>query len=177
MSLLTTFDSDANFWKLNPQLLIPEPLAKLYKEDKSKEKIDSSKIMWAICFLLDPSEDNKFRGFPEEDRKELIITDFIQDSKFKFENYQKIIDWYTENRLTKVERELLNWRNKLEERSKFIADTSYSIETADALDKIMANTDKLFNQLERVEKQYQKEQIESKDKGGKEASLSDKGMI
>lgn len=177
MGLLTTFETEANFWKLNPQLLIPEPLAKLYKQDKSKDKNDSSRIMWAICLYIDPSEENKFRNFPEKDRKELIISDYLQDSKFKFESYKDITDWYSKNMLSNVERALISWRNKLTERETFIMSTVYTLESADALDKIMANTDKLFNQLERVEKQYVKEQIDSKDKGGKEASLSDKGLI
>jgi len=123
MSLLTNFDIDSNFWKNNPQLIIPKELNKLYKEDKSKDKTNSSQIMWAICLFLDLSEENKFRNFPEEDRKKLIIEDYLQDPKFKFENYKPIIDWYIEGLYSPAQRGILNWRRKLEERDLFIADT------------------------------------------------------
>ena len=177
MGLLNTFDSHANFWKVNPQLTIPEPLANLISSDKSKDKSNSSQIMWAICFLLDPSDENKFSVFPEEDRRKLIINDFLKQPDFKFEDYKDIMDWYSSALLSPAERSLLAWRKKLEEREQFISDTTYSLETADALDKLMANTDKLFNQLERIEKQYSKEQLEAKDKGGSVASASDRGLI
>lgn len=177
MGLLNSFESKANFWVVNPQLTIPRPLAELYNSDKSKEKHNSSHIMWAICFLLDPSEENKFASFPEEDRKKLLIEDFLKQPSFKFEEYKDIIDWYSTAILSTAEKSLIAWRKKLEEREKFISETTYSLDTADALDKIMANTDKLFNQLERIEKQYTKEQLEAKDKGGAVASATDRGLI
>lgn len=177
MSLLNSYDHKANFWKINPQLIIPEQLALLYNSDKSKDKENSSLIMWAICFLLDPSEDNKYKDFPEEDRKKLLIEDFLKQPKFKFEQYQPILDWYNNAMLSTTERSLIAWRKKLEEREKFIADTKYDLDTAEALDKIMANTDKLFNQLERIEKQYTKETLEAKDKGDSIASASDRNLL
>lgn len=177
MSLLTNFDTNSNFWKLNPQLTIPKPLNDLYSKDKSKGKEDSSLLMWAICLLIDPSDENKFNKFPEEDRKELIKADFLKDPKFKFEQYQSIIDWYKEGMLTQAERSLLNWHKKLQERDKFIADTTYDLDTASELDKVMANTDKLYSQYERIVKQYEKEKTESRNRGNKKASLSDQDLI
>jgi len=177
MSLLTNFDTNSNFWKVNPQLTIPKVLSDLHKGDKSKDKTVSSNIMWAICLFLDLSEDNKFRNFPEEDRKKLIIEDFLQDPKFKFDAYKSIIDWYTEGMYTPAERGILNWRKKLEERDQFISETPYDLDNAEKMDKILAGTDKLYSQLERLEKQYQKEQLKGQDKGGATASLSDKNLI
>lgn len=177
MGLVNAYDHKANFWKINPQLTIPAPLAKLHNEDKSKEKQDSSLIMWAICFLLDPSEENKFSVFPEDDRAKLLKEDFLKKPDFKFDDYTDIIEWYKNAMLSPAERSLVSWRKKLEERERFIADTTYTLDTADALDKIMANTDKLFNQLERIEKQYTKEQLEAKDKGGAVASATDRGLM
>ncbi len=177
MGLLNSYDHHANFWKINPQLIIPAPLAELYNADKSKEKQNSSQIMWAICFLVDQSEDNKFKDFPEEDRKKLLVEDFLKIPTFKFQDYQPILDWVETALLSSAERALIAWRKKLEEREKFIMNTEYTLDSADSLDKIIANTDKLFSQLERIEKQYTKEQLEAKDKGGAVASASDRGLI
>ena len=64
---LKNFDLEVNFWKVNPQLKIPEVFSKLYRNDKSKGKHDSSQIMWAIALCYDP--ESKFSKQTEKDRK------------------------------------------------------------------------------------------------------------
>ena len=177
MSLLNSFDTDANIWELEPQLKIPKVFAELYKNDKSKGKAHSSKIMWAIALLVDGSEANKFRNLREEDRKLLITTDFIADDSFKFDDYKEHIAMYIELNSSKLEKELRQQELKLEERATFINDTPYDIENGDKLDKFLINTGKLYEQIKSLKDQIRAERDGGNTKGGMTESASEKGVI
>ena len=43
---------DNNFWDVNKELLILEQFSKYYSDDKSKDKQDSSKILWAVFYAF-----------------------------------------------------------------------------------------------------------------------------
>ena len=72
--ILNGFDTDVNFWKLNPQLKVPLAFADILKQDKSKNKSKSSQIMWAIALLVDP--DSKFSNISFQTRKDMISKRF-----------------------------------------------------------------------------------------------------
>jgi len=177
MALLNSFDIDANIWEIEPQLKIPKIFADLYNADKTKNKAHSSKIMWAIALLVDISDDNKYRNLREEDRKELIISDYLKDEVFRFEDYKDLIDMYTELHMSKIERELRQQELKLEERAKFINDTKYDLETGDKLDKFLINTGKLYEQIKSLRDQIRAERDGGNTKGGMTESASEKGII
>ena len=73
---MITFNPDLNFWELNPELKYPEEFAKIYEADKSKKKVDSSKIMNAIYLLL--HKDSRYYDLPEKERRTLIIKDYLK---------------------------------------------------------------------------------------------------
>lgn len=178
MSLLNSYNGTSNFWKSNPQLLIPEPFAKLYKEDKSKDKEESSKIMYAICFLLDPSDENKFKNIPEPDRKILIIKDYLKDPKFKWEKYKELLEYCKNNFIiTQAERSLYEFERELHERDLFLTGLGWSLDSATDKEKMMANTFKLYQELNRIKEIVKQEEIKAKDKGGSEPTASDLGNI
>lgn len=60
--------------------------------------------------------------------------------------------------LTKAQRFLANWQRKLEERDEFLENTPYTLNNAEQLDKIMANTDKLKATLEKAIKELNQEE-------------------
>jgi hypothetical protein len=177
MSLLNSFDTDANIWEVEPQLKIPKVFAELYKNDKSKGKAHSSKIMWAIALLVDNSEANKFRNLREDDRKSLISTDFLKDELFDFDEYQEAIDSYIELNMSKLEKELRQQELKLEERAKFINDTPYNIENGDKLDKFLINTGKLYDQIKELKDKIKSDTDGGNTKGGMVESASERGLI
>lgn len=177
MSLLNSFDVDVNIWEAEPQLKIPKAFAKIYASDKSKDKAHSSKIMWAIALLVDNSEANKFRNLYEEDRKAIIISDFIKDSNFSFDDYKEAIDTYIELNMSKLERELRQQELKLEERSKFINDTKYDIDTGDKLDKFLINTGKLYDQIKELKDKIKSDTNGGNTKAGMIESASERGLI
>lgn len=175
MGILATFETQSNFWKLNPQLTII--FNELYSSDKSKDKVKSSQLMWAIALLLDPSDENQFRNYPIEDRKILIAEDFLKEEKFNWDIHKELINKFTVTQLSLAEKSLNNWYAKLQERDELIANTPYTLDNSTDLDKMLANTDKLYSQYERVKKDYEKEKLTETNKGGSVASLSDKGLI
>lgn len=163
----------SNFWVAHPksqQLLTVKLFNDLHKKDKSKDKSESSNTMWAIALYTD--NDSIWIDLPSKDRKSLI-GELI---KVKWDLYTEYIKIYSELCLSQAERSLVAWKNKLQERDEFIADTPYDIENADRLDKILANTDKLYKQLKAIEAELSKEQG-IQNKGGSEASMSDTGEI
>lgn len=177
MSVLSNFDTNANFWELNPQLKIPKLFKEFYTKDKSKNKAHSSKIMWAIAQLVDNSEDNKFRNLLIEDRKLLLKEDFLEDASFEWENYNEYIDLYATLNMSKAERSLLIYEAKLEERDTFIKDTSYDIDNASQLDKIISSTKGIFDLISKLKDDIAKEKSVGETKGSMEESASEKGLI
>tara|TARA_Y100001963_G_C6704690_1_gene411321 strand:- start:186 stop:710 length:525 start_codon:yes stop_codon:yes gene_type:complete len=174
MKLLNSFETDSNFWSINPQLEIPKIFADIYKKDKSKNKEKSSKIMWAIALLIDP--DSKFANAPYEDRKNLILTDYIRDIKFKWEDYQDAIEYYENLLLTPAQRQINIWSRKMDEKTKYLDSLSYE-EDAETIEKLLTSNAKLYTELERITKQLEKEESEGVAKGGREESAGEKGLI
>lgn len=177
MSLLTNFELTANFWTLNPMMKIPKVFAELYKKDKSKDHSNSSQIMWAIAMLIDSSESNNFRNWNEEDRKNLIKSDYLNDESFDFSKYQEIIDEYIKLHMSKLEQELMKQEIKLAERAKFINDTTYDLETADKLDKLLLNTGKLYDQIKDLKDKIKLERDNGTTRGGMVKSATEAGQI
>lgn len=70
-----------NFWLFNPEMKIPEVFASLYKSDKSKNKEDSSRLMWGIYLIY--HRKSKFYNLPLEDKERLVAKDYLKNEKFK----------------------------------------------------------------------------------------------
>lgn len=177
MSLLNSYTGFGNFWKENPQLLIPEVFKKLYDADKSKDKEESSRIMYGIAFLLDPTEDNKFKNIPEEDRKKLIAKDYIKISNFTWETFEEEIHFYKYMILTQAQRSLYEYEKQMYERDTYLASKPWTLEDGEKKDKMMANTNNLYKRLNEIKEMVNKEEIKSKDRGGQKPTASDLGSM
>jgi len=177
MSLLTNFDTNANFWVLNPMMKVPKVFADFYKKDKSKDHINSSKIMWAVAMLVDSSEHNKIAHLSEEDRKYLIKVDFLNDEKFNFDEYSDLIQQYIKLHMSKLEQELMMQELKLEERAKFINETEYNLDNGEKLDKFLLNTSKLYEQIKTLKDQIRAEKDGGTTRGGMVKSATEAGLV
>ena len=162
--ILERFDTEANFWKLHPQLQIPQEFAAIYKEDKSKTKSKSSQIMWAIALLVDP--DSKFANISFPTRKDIISKDFLKDA----------INFYESSLITPAKRQLLVWNKKMDEKTRYLDVLTYE-ENADTIEGLLKTNVKLFEDYERLLKLVDKETNEGSTKGGGEESASEKGLI
>jgi len=178
MSLIKNFNIQDNFWEYNQQLSIIGSISELYNKDKSPHKQDSSKIMWAIVMLIDINSSNKYRTLSEEDRKKLIITDYLKNPKFKWEDYKDIINDYKKLALSPEERRLMEHDIKMEERSTFIKNTKYSLDTANLLDNMEKNRVLLGKiRKELVELATEKDGNSMSVRGDKKLSAREQGII
>jgi hypothetical protein len=184
MSVVKTFDENQNFWKVNPQFKVLGAFKDLYNSDKTKNKDKSSKIMWAIAFRLDPSESNIYRNLEDEDKKKYLHKDFIKDPKFKWEDYEDIVDLYKSMILTQAQKSLVLWNEILELRDKELKNWyKEALKTKDIgliteLDKIVSLTSKFFADFKKIKQDFdQDEETVSRGTGNKIKSLSDSKEI
>lgn len=156
-------DHFQDFWQLNPNLLVVF----------GKDHLDSD-TMWAITYYVHPESDLAFYDRPQ--RKELISKNIfsidwddpvIQDTIKLFEN----------GVLTRSQKHVVLWRNKLEERDDFMRNTPYNPTTQEMLDKMMKESRYLWPQLEEAEEKLMKDTMSSQVEGGGEESLADKEQL
>lgn len=179
MGVLTNFDIDTNFWQVNPQFKIPKVFKDLYTKDKSKNKDKSSKLMWAVSMLIDNSQDNKFRNLLYSDRKALIAEDYIGDPEFNWDSDEMtiLIEEYIKFNTTKIEKSLMIYEQKLEERDKFIKDVQYTLDNAAQLDKIISSTKSIFEFITKLKDEISKEAQSGETKGSMIESIGEQGLI
>jgi len=168
---------DNNFWELNSELLLLKEFDALYSKDKTKGKEQSSKLMWGIYYAYNP--ESKFFNYPN--KLEVVGKSLLKDDKFKWNEYTSVIDDYKNLVLTDVERALINWNEIMVLRDKSIKDLYKSaIEAGDTdelvkIDKMLANTPKMFEDFKKIKRDYEEEKTQKK--GKTIASLSDSGEI
>jgi hypothetical protein len=175
-NVIEKFSEDGNFWKANPEFLFIKEFKEFQKNDKSKNKLRSSKIMWALAFLLE-LDNNKLAKYPEDERRELILNEFIRDPHFKWDDYKDIEESYRKLILTPEERALIAQRAKTDERTKFLLSVPYTLENAKEIDALLANTEKFLTILKKLEDSVEKAKNSGNKRGGREESLSEKGLI
>lgn len=167
-SILKNFNLDVNFWQLNPQLVLV--FNNLYNSDNSKNKEKSSKIMWAIAMLYDPSENNQFRNAEFDKKKELIRSVYINDKNFAWENYLVEIEVYKDYALSPIEREILVLEESLASRREFLR-TPYTPKTAALLDDMHKKSVDIQKQHIELRKLIKETNIEGKVKGNRQKSF------
>lgn len=186
------FDAEQNFWVLQPELKSISPFKAHYKKDRSKNKHMSGKFMWFVAFCVDPK--SPLISLPlegENGRLVRVSIDYMEDADFYDNNavaLDELMEGYKELTETPAVKSLRIWEQKMRERDQFLMDTEYTLGTigdkgsyvggtADTLDKMMANTPKLYEQLKKIQDMVTKESSNARGLGGSKASLSDSGEI
>lgn len=189
--ILDAFDTKQNFWDNNPQLQLVGDFKKLYTSDKSRNKTASSKLMWTVALIWDRT--SKFYDQPEggvDGKIPLLFGDYLGDEHYYTKNKAKVDglrDLYRKLQETIAERTLRGIEEKLQERDTFLKGTEYTMGvegdrgficgTVDTLDKMMANTKKLYDMWEDARKVVTQEAEKGHTVGGGQESLGDSGEI
>jgi hypothetical protein len=171
--LMQNFDYEKNrysFWEVNPEFKFTEPFDDYYNATENKDF--SSEVMWAI-FLFCDIKSPKIR-LRKDEREEDIKKYFLKDDTFSFEYHQDLIDAYPKVVMTKIQRELKVWQDKIEERNKFLETLNYDLNTFEALDKMMKDSKLIWESFGKIYKEYQEENIETRARGGREESFTEK---
>ena len=173
-SILRNFSPDVSFWEANPAVnTIPE--FKELRDELGKKK--SSTVMWAISFLLDQSDDNPWRNVPYEESIGLITSDYLDDENFNFDDYEMQVKAFKKHLMTHGERSLLNWKDKLEERDKFLKEAQYTLDTVKTIDTAQKDTLAIFKIYQQIQEIIEKEDSGTTIVGKKQESASEKGQI
>lgn len=194
-TIIKNWNTDENYWDLNTAIKTVAVFNHLYKTDKSKNKTESSKLMWAIALLIDPNEANPWRNVSPLDKKNLIALDYLNDVNFNWSDSRvlELIDNYKNLCITIAERSLIEFEDKLASRARFISTTEYSLDyyeedprtgkeklfkgTATQLDKMMVDTVKIYDQLKIIKQQLSEEAIDGTNKGGTVESAGESGLL
>jgi len=114
----------------------------------------------------------------KKDQLKLIEEEYLKDIDLELPNelLERTLKDFEDVFLTKAERFLLHWEEKLEERDTFIASIPYNETSYDMLDSMMARSEKLWKQYEVALETVRKEK-ESSTLGGAQESIAEQGKI
>lgn len=185
----------SNFWELNPQLTLIKPFFDLYGSDKSKGKVDTSKLMWCFYFNNYPDEEENVYFRIPQDQREPMLEDIFELPK-KLMEYREEQEAFRNICLTSTQKDLLLEKEALHERAIFLRDTKYTLDsyeivtigsraqrvvlpgTAKQLDQMKKATDAIMKNFERIEEKYLAEKRgEARVFGGRKESATEKNLI
>ena len=190
-SLAKVWNPAENYWSLHPMMAMFGQFKEYHAQDKTKDKSESSRIMWAIAMLLDPHTDNTLRSTEKEDRIRLISEDYLEEPEFEWKHpyVVALINEYKFFGLTHLERQVTNFQKKLEQRDRFLDTTDYTLDTysensksivkgtAKELDVMMINTSKLNAEYRGLSEALEAEENAGDMKGGATESASESGQL
>lgn len=172
--MIETFNVENSFWEEHPDVKIIEPFKGLYNKDKSRGKKDSSTMMWfiSLCYSLS----SKFYKQPIEEKYPTIGEDFCGDINY-YENNKKAIDdllpEFIKWTFSEGQQHVHELKQLIHRRTMFIKTQEYDLDNYDKLDKMIANTKLVFDNLKKAEDQLQAEQSSGSVAGGAVESLND----
>lgn len=173
------FDKPHNFWKINPSWKTPKVFNDLYTSDKSKDKNQSSLIMWGVVLMFEKSTENPWRNMDSEERIELINEDVMNDSRFDWSKYKPVIDYAQKLLMTEEERNLMVLEQYIEKRRRFLEEQQddLNFDTMKQLDDSIKRNADIAKELDRLRIAVGSQEEEILGKGGKKESLSEQGLI
>ena len=160
-SLIDIYDPTGNFWDLNPQFKTMSPFNELYKKDRKRTKLDSSRDMWFVSGILDKKsnysdiEENPNETFGQY---RSISKDIAKDENWLYDNYERLEPYfkawgrYAETRASRL---MAQWYDKMEERTKVMNETKYEVGITDSAGRYVgSNIDMLDKMVERNPKMW-----------------------
>jgi len=174
MKVIESWDVDANFWEVNPQLKVPGVFRKLYDEDKSKSKAHSSKLMWAVAFIAD--FDSKYRNLSEQERYKLVAEDILKEPEFDFTVIKDQLDAWDMFRSV-ASKQMIEWDRLMTEKTIFMKTLSFTQDNAKWIEERLIANVQLYKAYEEIMERLNKEGDAGIMWGGGQESLLEKGEI
>lgn len=180
-SVLSNFDIDnpKSFWKLYPSWKTPKIYHEFYKNDKSKGKDKSSKIMWGLLHMFEKSEANPYKNMDTNDKIDVINEDILETSNYNWDMHKDLMDFTKKIMYTEEERNLYVFLEFTEIRRKFIEETMQDLTISSLKDLDDAIKRNAFNiaEIERLRKLVELKADEGRTKGGIIESAMERGLI
>ena len=170
-ALVNHFDHKVNFWKEHPELKYPQAFKELREKDRSRDKKDSSDIMWYVALCYD--WESKWINEKENIRLQIIGRDYFGNEKL----YEKVPDdvkkTYIDFIDTPARRLLRQMKNKLDEKAEFLNKTAYNDATWEMIDKMLLSNEKIYKEYDRILQLVEEEEVGGAMKGGSHPSMLD----
>lgn len=165
-----------SIWEQYPELKLVSQFGKLFREDKSEKKKDSSLLLWSVllyCFPYSP-----FYNHPEKLEE---CANFLKKTKFKEEDIVMYAPEMENVVLTEAERSFTLWTESLKERRRWLSEQKYTenIKRNQALDKMHADTAKMFKDYTTIVKELEitKQKRMNEKANAKPSSLTESGEM
>lgn len=179
---------EGNFWTLNPGFIIINPYNELYNSDSSKDKENSSRVMWSVVFTTDPDKDeNPFYNRTEEEAKKELEQFYVSPDLWQSELFIKCKEHFKEYCLTPIARALKDELESMMGRAKMLRETAYTLDetvdgklqkgTATQLDAMRKATPALLKTYQQLEADYLVEKSTLRSKGDRKLTKSEKGDL
>lgn len=175
MGFIKNFNTNINFWDANPQFKTVEVFKDYYKKDKSKDRKDSSTIMWGLSFYYD--EESIYYNMPKEDREIAIASGHFGDKKFSWSKISTLQESFANLYLTPAKRQLFEWNRLMDEKTEFMSGQTYSQTNWEMLEKMMISNKALYAEYDNIMKRLVNEKDSTGVKGGAIESASESGLI
>lgn len=170
------YDVQTSFWAKFPQMKVM--FRDVYDNDKSKQKLDSSNVMWACAFLVDRK--SMYYPLPMED-KVVLVEEELTGIKGYFTKHKDKCDSILERMVklvddTPAKRHLRMWEDLLEKRTKFLSSLDYAPETWKMIDDMASSSKKIFDELEKIKDMLIVEEATAVGEGGVMPSMLDEDI-
>lgn len=184
-SIIENWDTEKVIWTANPQLKLV--FKDVWSKDSSIGKKVSSKMLWTVAYIYDSN--STFKGIPNA----VEIVEKSYSGVGYWAKNEKELTLLSERWLEMIKTPasylLQEWYRRLKRRDDFLREQEYTFGevdersgklvggTAVSLDKMEADTQKLWNSYFAVEAALEKEDHEGNAYGGGLESASDTGEI
>lgn len=175
MNLLSKYDEGVNFWEVYPQYKSDKVYKELFTKDKSKGKIFSSKLMWALCLLF--LKESNYYKYTEEERYSVVGDNLLDNEKFDWKPYNSLIEHFKYSQLDELDRMIMTTENYLNLRSKQLDISTLKTTDIKGLDEIVISTEKVLNSLDALRARRDKKVDSGVTKGNLNESASERGEI
>lgn len=165
-------NTSQNFWVVNPQAKIV--FEDVYEDDDSKDKEESSTYMWALTLMYHP--ESILAEFLPSEQLTYVRESFLKDKDWTPDNEFDTSEKYKRVVLTSKQRILSIWRDKFDERNRYMSELSYFEGDGDILEKMLEKTNKVWTEYLRAEQDVEKEKEETT-RGGAVESATDSGKL
>jgi uncharacterized protein with NAD-binding domain and iron-sulfur cluster len=140
------FDVDRNYWETFPEMKVHPVFSTEYKKDKTKKKLNSSNMMWALHLVSHPKSMMYYDPHKLDNVKRLL------PKEWNWENSSSVtlLETYKQAMLTEAQRALLDWDDMIRKRSTYLKTQDYDLENGSDLDKLHKNTYSIYKDYQKV---------------------------
>lgn len=172
-----SLSGNENFWHLNSHMIYVEPFSDLYNQDKSKNKEESSKVMWCITWMEDPDEEvNKYYRIPKDERL-LICQKYHKDYDPEHPLIKECLEKYPHLCLDADQLAYKLQKDQLIEISQFLSRQEITLDTVKDIIDLKARMPKIYQDFDKVSKLFEKNKADQRIFGGRKQTARERNLI